>query len=74
MSKNPCYALVWLILLIFIAWPLSFFLCGLWIILQPFEACFGFVKDANNCLEDIITWPRKLGQAIIDCSSTFPQP
>ena len=72
--KNPCFALLWLLLLIFIAWPISFFVSFLWIILLPFEPIFGFIRDANACLEDIVMWPRTVGQAIIDCSSVCPQP
>jgi hypothetical protein len=74
MSSNPCFALLWLILLFFLAWPVAFFASGLWIFLQPFEACFGFIKDANSCLESYTTWPRKVGDAIMNCSSGCPQP
>jgi hypothetical protein len=74
MAGNPCFALLWLILLFFIAWPVAFFACGLWIILQPFEALFGFIKDANSCIETYITWPRKIGVAIVECQSGCPQP
>lgn len=74
MAGNFCFALFWLILLIFVAWPVAFFICGLWIILQPFEAVFGCFADANSCLEDFITWPRKCGEAIVSCSSACPKP
>ena len=74
MAKNPCYALLWLILLVFIAWPVAGFASGLWIFLQPFEACFSFISDANSCLETYITWPRKCGAAIQSCSSSCPTP
>lgn len=39
-SKNPIFGLLWLILLIFIAWPVAGFCAGFWILLQ---VCFGFV-------------------------------
>jgi hypothetical protein len=74
MKDNPCFALLWIILLFFLAWPVAGFMAGLWIVLQPFEGCFGFIKDANACLERYITWPRKCGAAIFDCTSTCPQP
>ena len=70
---NPCYAILWLIVL-FIAWPVAFAASALWIMLQPFEACFGCIRDANNCLEGFITWPRKCGDSIFRCSSSCPQP
>jgi hypothetical protein len=34
MAGNPCYSLLWLILLVFIAWPLAYFCAGLWIFLM----------------------------------------
>jgi hypothetical protein len=52
----------------------AFFASGLWIFLQPFEACFGFLKDCNNCIERFTTWPRKVGEAISSCSSSCPEP
>lgn len=73
MSGNPCYALLWIIVLFF-AWFAAGMAAGLWIFLQPFEACFAVIKDCNSCLETYITWPRKVGQAIRDCSSACPAP
>jgi hypothetical protein len=73
MARNPLFALLWLILL-FIAWPVAFLSSGIWILLQPFEACFGFIRDANSCLESYTTWPRRVGEAIANCQSACPQP
>ena len=33
-SDNICYALLWLLLLWFIAWPIAFFASGLWVFLM----------------------------------------
>jgi hypothetical protein len=33
-SRNFCYSIVWLFVLICIAWPLAFFVGGVWIVLQ----------------------------------------
>ena len=74
MSKNPCFALLWIVVMLPIAWMVAGFCSALWIFLQPFEACFGFVKDMNSCLETYSTWPRKVGAAIADCSSQCPTP
>lgn len=41
MAGNPCYSLLWLILLIFIAWPLAYFFAGLWIFLMVRPTCMG---------------------------------
>ena len=34
MAKNPIFALLWLILLVFIAWPIAGICAGIWILLQ----------------------------------------
>lgn len=92
MAKNVLFGIIWLLLLIFIAWPIAWFCAGIWVFLQvseeliwsgtlhvetnfshtllsllsllpqPFEAVFGFVKQINNFLEKLITWPRDCGQ------------
>jgi hypothetical protein len=47
MGGNPCFALLWLIVLVFIAWPVAGLASGIWIFLQPFEACFGCIGDCR---------------------------
>lgn len=71
---NPCYSLVWIILLVFLVWPVSMFVTAFWVILQPFEALFQFFADANACLESFVTWPRRMGTAIVNGDSSCPQP
>lgn len=34
MAKNVIFAIIWLILLVFIAWPIAGFCAGIWILLQ----------------------------------------
>jgi hypothetical protein len=34
MNKNPIFAILWLLLLFFIAWPVATFCAGIWIFLQ----------------------------------------
>ena len=74
MGSNPIYALCWLVVLVFIAWPVAGLCSGLWVVLQPFEACFSPISDCNSFLERFVTWPRQCGDAIRNCSSTCPQP
>ncbi|KAL7581546.1 hypothetical protein ACA910_022110 [Epithemia clementina (nom. ined.)] len=74
MAKNAVYAVLWILLLIFIAWPVAGICCWFWLLLQAFEGLFPFVKKINHFLEKIITWPRECGNAIATCSSRFPEP
>jgi hypothetical protein len=34
MASNPLYAIIWLVLLIFIAWPIAGLLAFFWIVIQ----------------------------------------
>ena len=45
-----------------------------WLVLQPFETILGCIKDIQNLMEKLITWPRDCGKAIVDGSSNFPAP
>eukprot|EP01082_Thalassiosira_pseudonana_P001092 g1478.t1 g1478 contig10:2171235-2171876(+) len=74
MAKNPIFAVLWIALLFFLAWPVAGICAGIWLLLMPFEGCFKFVKDITDFLEKIITWPRDCGKAIGDCSTRCPTP
>jgi hypothetical protein len=67
--SNPLFAIVWLLLLIFIAWPVAFVCAGIWLILQPFESLFKFIKSINNFLEKLVTWPRDCGHGTLRVSN-----
>jgi hypothetical protein len=43
MARNPIYALCWILLLFFIAWPVAALCSGLWIILQV-RPPFGIIQ------------------------------
>ncbi|KAL9181460.1 hypothetical protein ACHAXT_010265 [Thalassiosira profunda] len=68
MAKNPIFAVLWLALLVFLAWPIAGICAG------PLEGCFSFVRDITSFLEKIVTWPRDCGKAIGDCSTSCPTP
>jgi hypothetical protein len=36
------FSFIWILLLLFITWPIAGFCAGFWLFLQPFEACFSF--------------------------------
>ena len=41
---------------------------------KPFEPLAPILKQINDFLEKLITWPREVGQAILTCQPTFPAP
>jgi hypothetical protein len=49
--EKICYSLIWILLLLFVAWPLAGFCAGWWLFFQPFEAFLGVVKEVDNFLE-----------------------
>lgn len=61
-SSSWLHSLLWLALLIWIAWPVAFFALGLWIALQPFEALLDVLQIVNRLLEQVVTWPRACGK------------
>ncbi len=71
---NPCFSVLWIIILVLLVWPVAFFAAAFWVILQPFEAVFHVAADANEFLESFVTWPRRMGTAIMNGDSSCPQP
>ncbi|KAG7346237.1 hypothetical protein IV203_005305 [Nitzschia inconspicua] len=71
---NIVYSLIWMALLVFVVWPIAWFLSAVWIILQPFEACFNIVVTINQYIEKFVLWPRDMGQAISSGQSSCPAP
>eukprot|EP00533_Pseudo-nitzschia_delicatissima_P004707 CAMPEP_0116094330 /NCGR_PEP_ID=MMETSP0327-20121206/9073_1 /TAXON_ID=44447 /ORGANISM="Pseudo-nitzschia delicatissima, Strain B596" /LENGTH=77 /DNA_ID=CAMNT_0003585925 /DNA_START=56 /DNA_END=289 /DNA_ORIENTATION=+ len=76
MAKNNFfYSIIWLVVLVFLAWPLAMAVSWIWILLQPIEAVLPEpVKSINRFLEKLVTWPRDLGYAITKGQASFPAP
>ena len=68
------YSIAWAILLIFIAYPLSWFIAWWYILLLPLEGLFPFIKQATEFMEKLITWPREVGRAMLKGETSFPSP
>lgn len=73
-GRRILLSIFWIILLLFLVWPIASFVCGIWIFLQPFEAFFEPIISINRFLERLVLWPRSLGQAILNGTEDFPQP
>jgi len=74
MAKNIVFSLIWIVLLIFLAWPVAAFCAGWWVIFLPFEGIHDIVKQITAFLEKIMTWPRDIGKAILSGDTKFPSP
>jgi len=73
-KQSLARSVIWLVLLICLAWPMSWFLAPVYIFLMPFEALIPQLKDATKFLEKLLTWPRYLGIAIVESHEKFPNP
>jgi hypothetical protein len=66
MASNPCFALLWLILLFFIAWPVAGLCSGLWILLQVSISKWRSISPRNQF---VFVW-----RTHIFCFSAFSSP
>eukprot|EP00554_Chaetoceros_debilis_P001151 CAMPEP_0194095228 /NCGR_PEP_ID=MMETSP0149-20130528/56720_1 /TAXON_ID=122233 /ORGANISM="Chaetoceros debilis, Strain MM31A-1" /LENGTH=75 /DNA_ID=CAMNT_0038781167 /DNA_START=724 /DNA_END=951 /DNA_ORIENTATION=- len=74
MASNVIYSVMWLLLLIFLAWPLAGFCSAWWVFFLPFEGFHNVFVQITTFLEKIMTWPRDVGKAIRNGSQKFPNP
>ena len=74
MASTIIYSILWLLLLVFIAWPISWFCAWWWVVLISFESLFPVIKSASEFLEKIVSWPRSVGSAMIKGDTQFPAP
>lgn len=63
------FSLLWIIVLIFIAWPIAGLVAGVYILLLPFGACIKAIKEVNDFLYKIISWPYNVGKYIVNGKS-----
>ena len=69
-----CWALVWFLLLLFVAWPIALICAILWVLFQPCESCMDGAESVNRCLYPWLRYPRRVGRAIYRCDVEMPKP
>ena len=57
MCPGLLWAICWLIILFFIAWPLAGFIAGFYILLLPFSVCIPPLKDVCDPLLKALQLP-----------------
>ncbi|KAI0217288.1 hypothetical protein LSAT2_030858 [Lamellibrachia satsuma] len=60
------WAILWFIGLIFIAWPVGFFIAWLYIFLLPFGACISPIKDLCDALLKLVQFPFTFAQNMVN--------
>merc|ERR1712224_232816 len=78
-AKCIISAILWLLLLIFVAWPVAGFCAAWYILLSPIKVVLMFLLgDTCSCLESIIKllhqgvcWPESCAQKMVEGSSDY---
>ncbi|GFH49384.1 hypothetical protein CTEN210_05860 [Chaetoceros tenuissimus] len=73
-TNKIVFSFLWILLLIFLAWPIAGFCSAWWVFFLPFEGLHNIFKQVTDFLEKIMTWPRDVGKAILNGDSKFPSP
>ena len=69
-----CYAFLWFLLLVVVAWPVAIVCAVIWILMQPCEPCIDGADQVNSCLYPWLRYPRHVGRAIHRCDMEMPKP
>ena len=59
------WAILWILILIFLGWPIAFFVAWLWICLMPFAVCMSFLKDIIEALQKVVMLPQTIAENIV---------
>jgi len=73
-GSSYCYALLWFLLLLVVAWPLALICAVLWVLIQPCEPCMDGADAVQSCLYPFLRYPRRVGRAIYACDTEMPKP
>lgn len=65
-SPNVLFSMLWVLALIFLAWPVSSIVSGIYILLLPFAACIPALQDVMVVLLRIVNLPGTMGEYIRD--------
>lgn len=59
------WAIVWFLVLLFLAWPIGFFCAGWYVCLTPFEACIDGMKSVTTLLRKGVTLPFAVSHRMV---------
>ena len=59
------WAILWFLILIFIGWPIAFFIAWLYILLLPFSACIEALKEVCEVLLRVVKLPLTCAQNMV---------
>ena len=59
---NGLWAVIWFLVLIFLAWPIGFFCAGWYVCCSPFEACLDGCKQITDLLMKGVMLPLNVAK------------
>ena len=60
------WAIIWFLLLIFIGWPIGFFIAWLYVLLLPFSACIEAIKGVNDAILKVVQLPYTFAENMVN--------
>ncbi len=60
------WAVIWFLLLIFIGWPIGFFIAWLYVLLLPFSACIPALKDVCDAILKVVQLPYTFAENMVN--------
>lgn len=63
-SANALYSLLWVLVLLVLAWPVSSIVSGVYILLLPFAACIPALNEVMTVLLKLVNLPGTIGHYI----------
>lgn len=58
-------SILWVLILIWIAWPVAFFCSFIYIFCSPFLVCIPGCQGVVDLLKKGVEWPHKCGEKIV---------
>ncbi|KAK3910392.1 Phospholipid:diacylglycerol acyltransferase 1 [Frankliniella fusca] len=58
MACNPCTCILWFLVFLFIAWPVSFFCYFIFSFVGPLAGCIKCLEPVADTLIEGVKWPQ----------------
>ena len=59
------WAIIWFLILIFLGWPIGFFVAWLYVFLLPFGACIDAIKGVCDALLPVVQLPLTCAENMV---------
>ena len=70
-NMNVLWAIIWFLVLWFLAWPVGFFCAGWYVCLSPFEACIEAMKGITELLMKGVQLPLEVAKHMVEGKTSW---